>query len=117
MIFPTDTDTACWASSGLWRVAVFSCILATMALTGCWHPNFMTGGATDQDYIAGFDLAIDRERRGLTPPSQEPTTWVSYWCQIIGSIDSPPPSAQKRRLKHYLLEKRRAAGLAELNCR
>jgi hypothetical protein len=77
----------------------------------------MTGGATDQDYIVGFDLAIDRERRGLTPPSQEPTTWASYWCQIIRSIDSPPPSAQKRRLKRHLLEKRRAAGLAELNCR
>jgi hypothetical protein len=107
----------CCTSLGLWRVAAFwSCILAAVALTGCWHPNFMTGGATDQDYIAGFDLAIDRERRGLTPPSQEPTTWASYWCQIIRSVDSPPPSAQKRRLKRYLLEKRRAAGLAELNC-
>ena len=39
----------------------------------------------------GFNLAIDRKQRGLTPPSQEPTTWASYWCQIIRSIDSPPP--------------------------
>ncbi|HEY2423126.1 MAG TPA: hypothetical protein VGH55_03425 [Chthoniobacterales bacterium] len=58
-----------WAR--LWRVApCWFYILATIAIAGCLNPNFMTGGATDKDYTAGFDVAIDRERRGLVPPPE-----------------------------------------------
>src|ERR1700756_5746876 len=54
------------------------CILATIAFTGYPNPNFMTGGATDRDYTAGYDIAIDRERRGLPPPpEQQSSTWNS----------------------------------------
>jgi hypothetical protein len=75
----------------------------------------MTGGATDQDYIAGHDIAIDRERRGLAPPPEvQLPPWNSYWCQIIRSLDSPPSNAQKARLKRYLIATRRAYGLGEL---
>ena len=106
-----------WAR--FWRVAPrWFYILATIAIAGCLNPNFMTGGATDKDYTIGYDIIIKRERRGLPPPPEQPLpTWNSYWCQIIRSLDSPPPSAQKARLKGYLIEKRRAYGLGELNCR
>jgi hypothetical protein len=97
-----------------WRFAVVGLVLGCGA---CERPNYMTGGAQDSSYTAGFDEAIDRERRGLAPPPEvQLPTWDVYWCQIIRSIDSPPPSGQKKRLKRYLTEKRRAYGLAELNC-
>jgi hypothetical protein len=38
-------------------------MLATIAFTGCPTPNFMTGGATDRDYTAEYDIGIDRERQ------------------------------------------------------
>jgi hypothetical protein len=106
----------------LWRIYSFGCsLLSLIALTGC-QPNFMTGASMHQDpnagYIAGYNADIDRERRGLPPPTeQHAPNWNSYWCDVVRSIDSDSSSPEKKRLKQYLIEKRRAYGLAELNCR
>jgi hypothetical protein len=37
-------------------------------------------GATDKDYTAGFDVAIDRERRGLAlPPEPSKCSAKALW--------------------------------------
>jgi len=78
-------------------------------------------GAPRQDpnagYIAGYNADMDRQRKGLPPPSDQPAAnWNSYWCNVIRFIDSDPTDSDKRRLRRYVIEKRRAYGLPELNC-
>jgi hypothetical protein len=60
----------------------------------------MTGASMHQDPSAGYNADMDRERKGLTPPSDQPApNWNSYWCNVIRFIDSDPTNADERRLR------------------
>ena len=72
----------------------------------------------DSEYEAMYDAAIAREQRGLKPSGAHDEngrvpSWNEFWRTYAGP-NPVPPTAQSRRMKRYVFEHRRAAGLPEL---
>ncbi len=92
--------------------------LALLSLfAGCTRINVMGRDVSDAEYFASHDLSIARERRRLEPEAHDEhgriPSWDQFWCMAAGAV---PPTAQSRRMKRYIIEKRRAFGLPELTC-
>ena len=82
--------------------------------------NVMGRNVSDSEYIALYDGAIARERNHMEPEGVHDEhgkipSWNEYWC-TIGGASASPSTAQSRRMKRYIIEKRRALGLKELTC-
>lgn len=87
--------------------------------SACSPINVMGRNVSDQEYIALYDAGIAREKSGLKPSGVHDEygrvpSWNEYW-RTIGGTNPIPPTAQSRRLKRYIIEHRRAAGLPELS--
>ncbi len=91
-------------------------LLGTGLSVGCMgRINVVGKDLPDREYRASYDLLIDREKRGLVPEGRDENkriyTWDKFWCTIGPAIPTP----QSRRLKRYIIERRRALGLPELS--
>ncbi len=87
-------------------------------LPGCAHINVMGRKVTDGEYKAIYDADIEREKKGLLPGGAHDEfgrapSWSEYW-RIYAGPNPVPPTAQSRRLKRYIINRRRAEGLPEL---
>jgi hypothetical protein len=86
-------------------------------LSGC-HINVMGRSVPDSEYQAMYDADIAREKNGQKPSGGHDEhgrvpSWNEYWRSFVGP-NPVPPTAQSRRMKRYIIEHRRAAGLPEL---
>ena len=99
-------------------LSVFVVFLVGMT-SACSPINVMGRSLPDQEYIALYDAGIAREKSELKPNGVHDEygrvpSWNEYW-RTIGGTNPVPPTAQSRRLKRYIIEHRRAAGLPELS--
>jgi hypothetical protein len=101
--------------------ALLPVLVASLAgmTAACSPVNVMGRSVSDQEYIALYDAGIAREKRGLKPDGGHDEygrvpSWNEYW-RTMGGTNPVPPTAQSRRLKRYIIEHRRAAGLPELS--
>ncbi len=96
----------------LLSVLAFACLLC---LVGC-GPFPMAVAPPLTEWYAICDAEVVREKAGL--PTRESAwnkgTWNDYWCNL-GHVSNVTP-AQRGDIRRYLVQKRRAAGLAELSC-
>ena len=102
------------------RVLIFILGSSLAWMTSACSPiNVMGRNVSDREYIALYDAGIAREKSGLKPGGVHDEygrvpSWNEYW-RTIGGTNPIPPTAQSRRLKRYIIEHRRAAGLPELS--
>ena len=102
------------------RVFISVLIVSLIGMTSACAPmNVMGRSVPDQEYIVLYDAGIAREKSGLKPDGAHDEygrvpSWNEYW-RTIGGTNPVPPTAQSRRLKRYIIEHRRAAGLPELS--
>lgn len=94
-------------------------VVLAYAASACSPINVMGRSVPDGEYIALYDRGIAREKSGLKPDDAHdehgrPPSWDEYWCEI-GGTGAVPPTAQSRRLKRYIIARRRALGLPELS--
>jgi len=92
----------------------------SLALGGCGPINVMGRNVPDSEYFALYDAGIAREKNHLEPDGVHDEhgripSWNEYWCTIGGATASPS-TPQSRRMRRYIVEKRRALGLKELTC-
>jgi len=95
-------------------------IAVSLALGGCGPINVVGRSVPDSEYIALYDSAIAREKNHLEPEGvhdehERIPSWNEFWC-TIGGASASPSTAQSRRMRRYIIEKRRALGLKELTC-
>src|SRR4051812_12889458 len=96
-------------------------LLGTGFSVGCMgRINVMGRDVPESEYRASYDALIAREKQGLEPTGAHDEhgripSWDQFWCNM-GGTTAVPPTAQSRRLKRYIIEKRRALGLKELTC-
>jgi hypothetical protein len=98
------------------------CFAGMTALWGsaCGPINVMGRSTPDSEYIVLYDADMAREKQGLPPigghdEDGRPWSWDKSWCSI-GPTRTVPPTAQSRRMRRYIVEKRRKLGLVELSC-
>lgn len=97
-------------------------LLGCLLLAGCIGKiNVMGRNIPDSEYKASYDLDITREKQGLEPAGAHDEhgripSWDQFWCTVGGTSDVTKP-ARSRRLKRYIIKKRRAAGLRGLSSR
>jgi len=90
----------------------------SVALGGCGPINVMGHNIGDSEYIALYDAGIAREKNHMEPDGVHDEhgrvpSWNEYW-RTIGGAQATPSTAQSRRMRRYIIEKRRALGLKEL---
>ncbi len=102
-------------------VAAVCCALTIASFAGCvGRINVMGRDVPESEYMALYDSAIAREKLHLEPnlghdEKGRIPSWDQFWC-TIGGTTAMPPTAQTRRLKKYIIAKRRSLGLPELTC-
>ena len=102
-------------------VILLACALAGSAawlLTMCLPVNVLGRSVPDSEYKALYDSEIAREKSGLQPGGASDEqgrapSWNEFW-RTVGGTNPVPPTTQSLRLKRYIIEQRRAAGLPEL---
>ena len=80
--------------------------------------NVMGRSVPDSEYKASYDAEIAREKSGLKPSGAHDEygrvpSWNEFWFTIAGP-GATTPTAQSRRIKNYILKRRRSEGLPEL---
>ena len=100
------------------RLLLLTLVLGWAGLAaGCLgRINVVGRDVPDREYRSGYDTLIAREKQGLPTDQRDVNggiqSWDKFWCTIGPAI----PTAQSRRLKRYIIERRRALGLRELTC-
>ena len=96
-----------------------SCFLGAIGAGCLGHINVLGRDVPDSEHHAFYDIQIAREKQGLEPEEHNEhgriPSWDQFWCNV-GGTSIMPPTAQSRRLRRYIIERRRAAGLRELSC-
>ncbi len=92
--------------------------LSSLPLVSCLGKiNVMGRDIPDSEYKEGIDRSIARERQGLEPEGGHDEhgripSWEHYWYFHGASGDVTKPQ-RNRRLRRYIITKRRSAGLRE----
>ena len=100
------------------RLLLFALSGLSLWIASCMRVNVLGHDVSDREYIALYDKGIALEKSGRKPTGMHDEqgrvpSWNEYWM-TIGGINPDPPTAQSRRLRRYIIEHRRAAGLPEL---